>query len=925
MFTTEPEKPIGRDRNHRFRQISMSIFLYIIKRKQRQEALKKSEARFRTLFEQSNLAIQIVDQNGHTLLVNRRWEELWGVSIEAVSNYNLLQDKQLIDRGVMPLIHKAFAGEAVVIPEFEYDRAAVPEVPGQSGKVWVRTFMYPRIADDNIVREVVLVQEDVSHLIKTEKRLRRSEESLAEAQRIAHLGNWDWNIVTNELVWSDEIYRIFGQTPQSFGATYDAFLEYVHPEDRELVQEAVTQALHERVSYNIDHRIVRDEGTVMTVHEQGEVFRDETGKPVRMIGTVQDITERKGTYQRLTLLDFALNHVRESAFLIDETARFHYVNDEACRILGYTHDELLGMRVSDVDPDFPAARWPNHWNELKTAGSLIFEGRHKVKGGGIIPVEINANYFEYDGRSYNLALVRDITERKKAEEALKKEEEFNRNILDTVLEGFIVVDRDYRLVSANKAFCSMMQTSEDQLIGRTCYEITHRSSRPCFEQGMDCPVRRTFETGASHFASHSYMSKFGTKRYQELKSFPITDASGNVVSAIEVINDVTEKRKLEDQVIQAQKMESVGRLAGGVAHDFNNMLGVILGYTNLTLKQMDPGQPFYADLQEVRNAAKRSAGLTRQLLAFARKQTIAPKVLDLNETVEGMLKMLRRLIGEDIDFVWLPAKEVWPIKMDPSQIDQILANLCVNASDAIVGVGKITIKTNTATIDAAYCLDHPGMVAGDYVLLTVTDSGCGMDKETLGKLFEPFFTTKEKGKGTGLGLATVYGIVKQNKGYIDVYSTPGCGSTFKLYLPHYETEAKEMPPKSQVGPGEGHETILLVEDESAHLEITRRMLELSGYRVLVASTPDEAIRATEEHLGEIDLLITDVVMPRMNGLELSQHLNSLQSGLRCLFMSGYTDDVLASHGVLDEGVHLIQKPFSRPELAGKVRKTLDSK
>jgi len=366
-------------------------------------------------------------------------------------------------------------------------------------------------------------------------------------------------------------------------------------------------------------------------------------------------------------------------------------------------------------------------------------------------------------------------------------------------------------------------------------------------------------------------------------------------------------------------------LAGGVAHDFNNMLGVIMGQAELALYQMDPAHPLFNRLQEIRKAAERSADLTRQLLAFARKQTVAPKVLDLNETIEGMLKMLRRLIGEDIELAWLPGTKVWPVKMDPSQIDQILANLCVNARDAIAGVGKVIIETQNAGFEDEYCAEHPWFAPGDYVLLAVSDDGCGMDPETLGKIFEPFFTTKGIGHGTGLGLATVYGIAKQNNGFIYVYSEPGHGSTFKVYLPRYAVVTGSIVIESPVAPvKQGDETILLVEDDISMLEMTTLMLELCGYRVLAASSPDEAIRIAMAYKDGIHLLMTDVIMPEMNGRDLAKHLNAFHPQIMCLFMSGYTSNVIAHHGVLDEGVHFIQKPFSRQGLAAKVREALDS-
>ncbi len=386
----------------------------------------------------------------------------------------------------------------------------------------------------------------------------------------------------------------------------------------------------------------------------------------------------------------------------------------------------------------------------------------------------------------------------------------------------------------------------------------------------------------------------------------------------------TERGQLQAQLTQAQKMESVGRLAGGVAHDFNNMLSVILGNTEMAMLQTDPALPLHANLKEIQKASQRSADITRQLLAFARKQTIAPKVLDLNDTVESMLKMLRRLIGEDIDLTWLPGKNLGLVRMDPSQIDQILANLCINARDAIGGVGKITIETGRATFDEVYCEDHPGFVPGDFVLMAVSDDGCGMDRETLENVFEPFFTTKDVDKGTGLGLATVYGIVKQNNGFINAYSESKQGTTFKVYLPRHDDATEQFREKGPVAlDSKGSETILLVEDDSSILKITTKILEHLGYAVLPAAAPMEAIELAREYSNDIHLLITDVVMPEMNGWDLAENLLTIYPHLRSLFISGYTANVIAHHGILDEGVNFIQKPFSKQDLSVKVREALD--
>ncbi len=411
--------------------------------------------------------------------------------------------------------------------------------------------------------------------------------------------------------------------------------------------------------------------------------------------------------------------------------------------------------------------------------------------------------------------------------------------------------------------------------------------------------------------------------YQNLTIYPLSGGSSK--GAVIILEDVTKEHDLEIQLQQSKKMEAIGQLAGGVAHDFNNMLGVILGHAEMAMENLDPTLSIFNDLNEIQKAAKRSAEITRQLLAFARKQTIKRKVIDLNETVESILKMLRRLIGEDIELVWSPSDELWPLKMDSSQIDQVLANLFVNARGAITGVGKIVVETGNKTFDEEYCATQTGYVPGEYVRLTVSDNGRGMSKETVSHIFEPFFTTKDIGEGTGLGLATVYGAVKQNNGFINVYSEPGQGTTFSIYLPRHQGEVEQDQPKANVKPliG-GKETILLVEDEPPILLMTSRMLQGMGYNVLTATGPNEAIRLAGEFSQRIDLLITDVIMPEMNGRDLAEKFLVEKSVSKCLFMSGYTADIITKHGIIDEKVCFIQKPFSKKDLAEKVRQILQS-
>ena len=517
-------------------------------------------------------------------------------------------------------------------------------------------------------------------------------------------------------------------------------------------------------------------------------------------------------------------------------------------------------------------------------------------------------------------------ERKRAEEALRESEEQYRILVESASEA-IFVAQDGKLRFVNGRSQEIIGYTREELTSRAFIEFVHPDDRELLmdrhiqrQQGVDLPSRYSFRI----------VHATGETRWMELSAVRIEWAGRP--ATLNFMSDITERKRAEDereelqaQFLQAQKMESVGRLAGGVAHDFNNMLGIILGYAEMAMNQVDPAERLHANLLEIRKAAQRSADLVRQLLAFARKQTISPRVLDLNDTVTGMLKILQRLIGEDIQLVWKPGLDLWPVKMDPSQLDQILANLSVNAQDAIDGVGTLTIETENVVLDESYCQTSLGCVPGEYVLLALSDSGAGMDAAVLEHLFEPFFTTKEVGKGTGLGLATVYGIVKQNNGVINVYSEPGLGTTVKIYLPRTQAATAATPEAAPAMPVGGAETVLLVEDEEAMLQLAAAVLQRFGYTVLSARTPGAALDLAAGHQGPIHLLITDVVMPEMDGKELQGRLTALRPGFKTLFMSGYTNNAIAHRGILAEDVHFLQKPFSVNSLAEKVRKVLDER
>ena len=507
----------------------------------------------------------------------------------------------------------------------------------------------------------------------------------------------------------------------------------------------------------------------------------------------------------------------------------------------------------------------------------------------------------------------------------ESEERFSRFFRASPIGTSISRLSDGRFVDANDAFLSLFGYTREEVVGHSALELGIWAD-PGDRAEM---LRILLEHGRIRGIERQGVRKSG--EIIDLVGFgEMIDIAGKQY-ILSLVYDITEqkrgereRKKLEEQLFQAQKIESVGRLAGGVAHDFNNMLGVIIGRAEMALQQDVSPDKLQHHLDEILKAGLRSADLTRQLLAFARKQTAVAKILDLNDTISGMLKMLRRLIGEDIDLLWAPELDLWKVKVDPSQVDQILANLVVNARDAIPGVGAVTIRTENVVIDESNRAQAAELISGNYVLLTVTDNGTGMSKEVRENIFEPFFTTKELGKGTGLGLSTVYGVVKQNDGFIYVESEPEKGTTFNIYLPRCEAETAQVPSEEAAGMRQtGTETILLVEDDGSILDLSKTILENLGYTVLASRTPGHAVRLVEDHPGDIHLLMTDMVMPEMNGLELAEKLSAIRPGIKCLFMSGYTADVIAHRGILDEGVNFIQKPFGANDLAASVRQVLD--
>ena len=530
-----------------------------------------------------------------------------------------------------------------------------------------------------------------------------------------------------------------------------------------------------------------------------------------------------------------------------------FVSQGCLDLTGFRSYELLDNSVVSynelIHPDDRQYVWDAVQAALEKASPYVLEYRIIARDGTIKWVwEKGRGVFNSDGSLICLeGLINDISERKRME----AERERLIAAIEQAGEVIFLTDRDGEIIYVNPAFEPVTGYTKEEAIGRNPRMLKSGKQDQAFYQNL----WDTIKAGKTWKGRMVNRRKDGSLYTEETTISPVLDGSGRLLNYVAVKKDITAQLEMEEQFQQAQKMESIGRLAGGVAHDFNNMLGVIIGQAELALDEPGIDEKLKAGLNEIRKAAERSANLTRQLLAFARKQAIAPRVIDLNQAVEGLLKMMRRLIGEDIALTWLPASNLWPVKMDPSQVDQILANLCVNSRDAIGGAGSVTVQTANHSFDETFCKSHKEFSQGEYVCLAVSDDGCGMDEQTIEHLFEPFFTTKEVGRGTGLGLATVYGIVKQNRGFIIVDSFPGKGTTFEIYIPRHEGQLAEQkadkPEPSEKGKGE---TVMVVEDDPSLLLLISRILTGLGYRVLAAASGEPALAMAESHQGPIHLL-----------------------------------------------------------------------
>jgi PAS domain S-box-containing protein len=603
-----------------------------------------------------------------------------------------------------------------------------------------------------------------------------------------------------------------------------------------------------------------------------------------------------------------------------ESLRFRAVNEAMVRAYGWSRKECLGMTIEAIrDPaEMPALR--RRIAEVPECSFRAGVWRHRARDGREILADITAHRMSYEGRDCMLIAAQDVTEHRKAEEQLLT---LSRAVEQSPA-AIVITDTAGTILFVNPQFCRSTGFAREEAIGKNPRILKSGLHPPEFYAGL----WRTISAGQEWRGELQNRRKDGTLYWEAATISPVTDPDGRVTHFVAVKEDVTSRKVLEEQLRQSQKMEAVGRLAGGVAHDFNNLLTVIGGFSELAMGRMDPEDPCRALLEEVRKAADRAAGLTRQLLAFSRRQVLQPVVLDLNGSVAGMERMLRRLLGEDVSIDLRLDPSLHRVLADAGQVEQAVMNLCVNARDAMPTGGRIRLSTRNLEVVSGTPEATAGANPGPHACLEVEDTGTGMAPDVLAHIFEPFFTTKPQGKGTGLGLPMVYGFVRQSGGALVVDSSPGNGSTFRILLPLAPEEAGTgagAGPRRVPESLRGTETILVVEDEPAVASVASRSLGEAGYEVLTAGGPDEAMRLCADHRGEISLLVTDVVMPGLDGKEVAALVQGMRPGIRVLFMSGYTDDVIGQHGILDPGIAFLSKPFHPAGLCAKVREVLDAK
>ncbi len=897
----------------------------ITTRKEQEAALRESEERFRLFIEHAPAALAMFDREMRYLHASHRWRTDYGLAdrqLFGVSHYKIFPE---VPERWREAHRRGLAGEVLRAESDYFDR------PDGSRQL-IRWEIRPWRDRTGGVGGILIFTEDITARKQAEEELSRSRQALEDKSILLEsiLDSMSEGLVAadedgNFILWNPAAEKMVGLgatnvTIEEWTRHYGLYLpDKVTPFPPQLnpLARAIRGDTGTAVIYIRNPRLT--DGAFLEAY--ASPLRDGLGTLRGGVTVLRDITERVATEEKLREYARVVEGLEEMIVVVDRQYRYLIANRAFLNFRGMVADQVVGHIAEEV------------------VGREVFETQIKPKMdesflGKVVQYELTydfpnvgqrdlaVSYFPIEGATgveHLACVLQDITARKLAEEALRKSEErFSKAFRNNPLAISLSREEDGRFLDVNKAFLELVGYDRKEVVGHTASEIRFWSE---LSDRMEM-LRQLKEEERVAKKQIKYRTAKGEIREAETWAESIEVDGQRCILGI--TRDITEMQLLEAQFRQAQKMEAVGRLAGGIAHDFNNMLSVIIGYSDITLELIATESPVTKNLLQIKKASQRAVLLTRQLLTFSRKQVVFPKVLDITEVVQNTINMLRRMVSEDIDLEFRPMASIGSIKADPGQIEQILMNLVVNARDAMPTGGQIIIEATHGELDEHYVLHHPGSRIGQYVVLAVSDTGCGMDENTKSKLFEPFFTTKPAGQGTGLGLATVYGIVKQSDGYIMVYSEPTKGTTFKIYFPRVDERAESLAScRIEAEALRGSEKILVVEDDQILRELTVRLLRGAGYDVIEAGDAEGALKLMKDSESNVDLLLTDVVMPGKNGAELLSQVKSNHPNLRVLFMSGYTGDLVALRGLLTQE-HFLEKPFTRKSLLSKVYSALHS-
>jgi PAS domain S-box-containing protein len=883
----------------------------------------KYEETYRMFFENSREAVFITTPDGRYLDINPAGVELFGYG----SREEMLRLNIDTDIFIDPAARKDYTRRLL---ESGYVRDYRMELKRKDGRRLVVLTTASAIRDDK--GDIIAYQGinyDITEREREKEALRENMDRLDLALKSANMGVWQIDIPNNKLFFSEQSFRLLDIDPSSFRGTHQEFWRVIHPDDLDYMRRNIDVSI-EQGMYRTEYRVIWRDGSVHYITGRGKVVKDASGRPVKIHGIHWDITEQKQVDEALRLSEERLKRTLDAAHVVAWEINVDGSHHEAGPV-----DELFGRQKGFHHPevsDLLQSVHPEDRENMKELVQAALRGEREYQAEyRVLAEDGTIRWIEAVGTLQRnrsgaparlLGIARDITEHKRMDDALRRSEERFKQLLQNSNDLIILLDRDCLITSVHGPLEGRLGYRHEELTGLHALDLIHPDDKDNIARALTEGLAQP----AASVKTVEYRSRHKNGKWVPLEAVGANLLDDPAVQAIVInVRDISERTRLQEQLQQAMKMEAVGRLAGGVAHDFNNILTTISGNIELARMDIEPSHPVSRCLDHIMKAADSAASLTHQLLAFSRRQIIEPVVLNLNDLVRNVKHMIERLIGENIELKTSLEKALGSVRVDPGQFEQVLVNLAVNARDAMPDGGRLTIETSNITFDEVYCAGHAGAVPGDYVALVVTDTGCGISDDVREHIFEPFFTTKGKTHGTGLGLATIFGIVQQAGGSIDVRSEVGRGSAFRIFIPRAGLQAEGLT-KQRPSPEKqkGDETILIVEDDESVREVAVLALKDAGYQVIEASNGDEALLLADKLQGRIDLLMTDVVMPGINGRELSERLAGLYPDMKALFTSGYTEDVILRHGVSDARINFIRKPYSLLNLTGKIREVLDA-